>query len=510
MATRDDLYQALRNADAAGDTEGARKLASYIQSLDAPAAPAPAPAPSDKGYVSSLGAGLGKGFGDVVLGAQRLVGKGVQAVGETLTPDEQSLSSLVSGKGKRGPIQSAGDWLVKDAEQGKARMAAENAPYKEAHPIVNATGTVGGNVVATLPVGGGVASLLGRVPGVASAAPGLLNAIRTGGMEASQAAPGVAGAVTNMLTRSAGGAITGGISAGLVDPEQAAAGAVVGAALPPAVKLAGQAGNALSDAASSGAKRLMQSAIKPTIKQLKSGDAATAVDTLLEYGINPTKAGVEKLRNLIDSRNSEISNLIGSSSATVDKNAVLNALGGVRQKFGNQVSPTGDLSAIENVANDFASHPNLPSNDIPVQVAQKMKQGTYNVLSGKYGQMGSAETEAQKALARGLKDEIASAVPGVGPLNAEESRLLTTLNVSERRALMEMNKNPMGLAALAHDPVSFALFMADKSAAFKALAARALNASAPAGRLAGQGALGLASNPLLRSSGVLAASEANP
>jgi hypothetical protein len=32
---------------------------------------------------------------------------------------------------------------------------------------------------------------------------------------------------------------------------------------------------------------------------------------------------------------------------------------------------------------------------------------------------------------------------------------------------MEMNKNPMGLAALAHNPVGWVAFMADKSALFK-------------------------------------------
>jgi hypothetical protein len=48
MATREELYDALRNADKAGDTEGARKLATYIQSLPAeePAKAAVAEAPS--------------------------------------------------------------------------------------------------------------------------------------------------------------------------------------------------------------------------------------------------------------------------------------------------------------------------------------------------------------------------------------------------------------------------------------------------------------------------------
>lgn len=44
MASREELYQALRNADAAGDTAGAQKLASYIQSMPADA---PSPAPQD-------------------------------------------------------------------------------------------------------------------------------------------------------------------------------------------------------------------------------------------------------------------------------------------------------------------------------------------------------------------------------------------------------------------------------------------------------------------------------
>jgi hypothetical protein len=110
-----------------------------------------------------------------------------------------------------------------------------------------------------------------------------------------------------------------------------------------------------------------------------------------------------------------------------------------------------------------------------VQLAQKLKQGTYKVLSGKYGEAGSASTEAQKALARGLKEEIASEVPAIAGLNAEESKLITTLKVAERRALMEMNKKPIGLAALAGDSKAALAFMADKSAAFKSLAARMIN-----------------------------------
>lgn len=354
------------------------------------------------------------------------------------------------------------------------------------------------------------------------------------------------------------------------------------------------------------ARNLMQSAIKPTIAQRASGEADTAINTLLKYGISPTKSGVNKLSSMIEDINNQIADRIQNSDAAVDKNKVVNALSDVRSKFINQVNPANDLNAIDKVQSSFEQHPyfqaleskgdilkddlakatqgktqalqaagklktfaaqqenlahgggvdlaklqpegqlyfntspsgdrvlspsaypvmgipripgrytnnidrvpeglsgyedamsayglrkadeakalnalekwNIDKNTLPVQQAQQLKQGTYKVLSNKYGEFGSAETEAQKGLARGLKEEIAAAVPGVGALNAEESKLLTTLNVSERRALLDANKNPMGLASLAHNPLSWAAFMADRSSAFKALAARIVNRSVP-------------------------------
>lgn len=258
-----------------------------------------------------------------------------------------------------------------------------------------------------------------------------------------------------------------------------------GAALPGKVGAALSAGakytNPLSPLGALGAVKpatdsvsasLMQSALKPTIKQLQTGDAATTVQTLLDKGINPTKAGTEKLRGLIGAKNDEIAGLLAGSNARIAKSDVLTGLDPVRAKFTNQVDPIADLGSIQRVADGFDMHPGIPGGDMPIQQAQSMKQGTYKVLNGKYGQLGSAETEAQKGLARGLKDQIAAAVPEVATANAEESKLLTTLKVTERRALMDLNKNPMGLAMLAHSPMAWAAFMADKSAAFKSMAAR--------------------------------------
>ena len=109
------------------------------------------------------------------------------------------------------------------------------------------------------------------------------------------------------------------------------------------------------------------------------------------------------------------------------------------------------------------------------QLAQKIKQGTYKQLAKKYGQLGNADVEAQKAIARGLKEQVAEKVPAAAAFNAEESKLLNVLSVTERRIAMEANKNPMGLSLLTKDPKAWAMFMADRSATFKSLLARIMN-----------------------------------
>jgi predicted house-cleaning noncanonical NTP pyrophosphatase (MazG superfamily) len=225
-------------------------------------------------------------------------------------------------------------------------------------------------------------------------------------------------------------------------------------------------------------EKLMQSALKPTQKQLESGKAATAVKTMLEEGINPTQIGVKKLENKITDINNQIVNKIGSSTGTVSKTDVLKYLDDIETKKLKQVNPSDDIAAINKVRQEFMAY-NQPiikttSQTIPVQLAQELKQGTYSALKKKYGQLGSTEVEAQKTLARGLKEKIGEAVPEVIGLNKKESELIDTLDVVERRALMELNKNPAGLALLTESPQQFAAFMADKSALFKSLLARGL------------------------------------
>lgn len=377
----------------------------------------------------------------------------------------------------------------------------------------------------------------------------------------------------------------------------------------PMVGGGGGIGKVVGPAVRGMAENLMQSAVKPIWKDLKTGEAKRAVQTMLDEGISATESGLTKLRAKISEINDEIETLIKNSSGTVNKQEVADYAKKAFDRFRSQVNPESDLAKIEMSRAEFLRHPDLQQGEktladlngklasatdakvnalqdagrfataaaqqrnlahgggiglhpnqpvnapffnvgntggrsispqayptseasripgryteniqrvpeaeqatadamniyrqrqnqekaaqealdqfyknggadaVPVQLAQKIKQGTYRVLSGKYGEVSSAEDTAQKMLSLGLKEGVAKAVPEVAALNARESNLLSALSVAERRILYESNKNPMGLALIAHDPKAMLAFMGDRSAAFKSIIARILNAGSEA------------------------------
>lgn len=226
------------------------------------------------------------------------------------------------------------------------------------------------------------------------------------------------------------------------------------------------------------ARDLMQSALKPTAKQQKTGQADVAVQTLLENNMNVTKSSVDAMKNKISSLNEQIANKLEPSTGTVSKVDVVKYLDELRAKKAKQANPAADLAAIDKVSQEFMQYNRplieTPTQAIPVQLAQELKQGTYSGLKGKYGQLGSTEIEAQKGLARGLKEQIAGEVENIGALNKAESKLLDTLSVTERRIMMDLNKDPISLGWLANNPAATAGFMATRSPKFKSILANML------------------------------------
>jgi hypothetical protein len=240
--------------------------------------------------------------------------------------------------------------------------------------------------------------------------------------------------------------------------------------------LGGIAGKTIaSQPMQSAGKAVMQSALKPQSKDLLSGDAAKAVQTMLDEGVSVTPGGAAKLRGMITKLDAEVKAKIAASPAVVDKAHVMKEVHETLKTFRNQLNSASDEAAI---LKSWQETSNKLAAKIPVQTAQDLKQGTYKILSDKYAKIGQVEneaaTQAQMAGARGLRKGIEEAVPGVGELNAKEAQLINALEMAERRVGVGGNRDIAGIAWLAQNPQAALAMMADRSSTFKSLLARLL------------------------------------
>lgn len=171
MATREEIYQAILNADKAGDSESVQTLGAYLQTMDAPSPPAVAPAASNPSYASGAALrpsqrdtlatlqGPTFGFGDEILGG---------VVGGLKTP--------FNDKPLKQNYQETRDF-VRGAVDTQQKFA----------PVQTATN----QLIASLPVGGPLIKVAGKLFGTqglvanslaglgVGATSGLINALGT-------------------------------------------------------------------------------------------------------------------------------------------------------------------------------------------------------------------------------------------------------------------------------------------------------------------------------------------
>lgn len=185
---------------------------------------------SGLGQETTVAQDIKQGVGNLVAGAAR----GAGSIGATiLSPIDAAARALNDGKPINiGGFDIAGHDRRAGMDAGLTSMGADT------NSLMFKGGKIGAEIAGTMGAGGAIANTVGRVaPAVATAAPNVMNAIRTAGMTGG-----------NAITRAAGGAITGGASAGLVDPNEALTGAAIGGAAPGVIQLAGKGGKALANA----------------------------------------------------------------------------------------------------------------------------------------------------------------------------------------------------------------------------------------------------------------------
>jgi len=202
----------------------------------------------ERGFLSTIGApieaasqGVIKGVGDLMFGGQKLVGKGLEALG-----------------GSGSYAEAHGRALQEDAARRQAESQGVVAPFKQEFPIATGAGELGSQALITAPLGGVIAKPLAflstNVPAVARYVDPVVNALRSSGFSsglATKNAP-LATRTADIGARIVGGGVTGGATAALTNADETGTGAQVGAGLavvaPPTVKLLSKSAGFLTDA----------------------------------------------------------------------------------------------------------------------------------------------------------------------------------------------------------------------------------------------------------------------
>lgn len=201
-------------------------------------------------------------------------------------------------------------------------------------------------------------------------------------------------------------------------------------------------------------------------------DVKAVVKTALTNEIPISEEGVQKLNTLVGKLNDAIDAKVKGSGVTISPTAVASRLGDTADTMKQQVLPESDLAAVDSARQEFLRQhqqpgkpaippqptgvldaqgnpvmtngtPAVPPKDIPISAesAQSLKKGTYRQNAGKYGELSNAQSEAEKALARGLKEELANQIPELTDLNAKEGALLNLNDVLQRAVNRAANAN---------------------------------------------------------------------
>lgn len=191
-------------------------------------------------------------------------------------------------------------------------------------------------------------------------------------------------------------------------------------------------------------EKLYQSSLKMgTTIPAKERAARTA--TGLSERIAPTEAGLGKLEGLKKDIFNQIDDVIKPGAAkghTVKVDDILTRLDKVRSKFAESATPTGNLEAIDKIALDFKTY----GDTIPVDQANRIKKNIYQILKDSaYGELKGPQKEAQKAIARGLKEELETLYPQLSGLNKKASEYIKLEDSLERAVGRINNRDIIGL-----------------------------------------------------------------
>lgn len=281
---------------------------------------------------------------------------------------------------------------------------------------------------------------------IATKAPALLNAIQTGGMRAgASSAPffSMAGA-KNMLTRATGGAITGGTTAGLVDPEYAATGAIAGAALPPGLKIAGEVGRLVRKGVATAGKNILGAS---------TGTGAESIDAAYQAGRRGSQAFLDNMRgkasfgDVVDDAKTALQKMrtdrseayrsgmvdISNDKTVIDFAPISSAMSKVSQMGsykGQQINKNaaGTVDEIAEVVNKWRSLD--PAEFHTPEGLDALKQAVGDIRDST--QFGTAARRAADSVYNSIKDQITAQAPTYSKVMKDYAQASSTLKEVEK------------------------------------------------------------------------------
>lgn len=237
------------------------------------------------------------------------------------------------------------------------------------------------------------------------------------------------------------------------------------------------------------ARNFVTRAFKPsanTLDAVRAGNRVEATnelaDRILDLNVRPGQKGFEKIQGQLSGLEDEMADVLKTSTGTTTPIGATRAAGQLARQRSVQATPQADLATIRNTIKEFrtnplvseprmvsvrrsvdtgivdeAGHPIKRSveetvqrgtklrKDVPASTLHDIKRNTQQRVRDAYGEMSTASKDAQKALARGLRDDVLRAEPAVGPINDAMSYRIPVSEAAEEAAVRMSRTNPLRL-----------------------------------------------------------------
>lgn len=272
--------------------------------------------------------------------------RGAVSIGSTILAP---FKAAWEGTGQTGAQTERGR-IIKDVDEGLQYLGADtnSGEYK--------VGKIGAEIAGTAAVPGllakGLVKAAPYIPAVAPYIPKIATALESGGFRINPAGfTGPAPAATllsragDWATRTGAAATVGGVSAGMVDPEHADTGALIGGAMPGGVKVVGTIGSGVKRAAGGLTQGVLglttgagREAVKGAYEAGKSG-AQEFVDNMrgkvdMSDVVTSAKSGLDNMRQKMYQRYAQAKGGWAADTTPLDMRPIVDAYTDASAKFG--------------------------------------------------------------------------------------------------------------------------------------------------------------------------------